>query len=443
MTDVLATPAEWPAILLGRGPATDPTDIEAAVREGAFEGLKRAVRDLGPTATIASVGAARLRGRGGAGFLTADKWRACAGVEAPRRYVVANGYEADPSARTDRTLLARRPLAVLEGAAIAAWAVGATEVIVAVRSEETALIASLQSAIDGATEAGLLGPDALGSGRDLDVSVRAVGGAYMLGEETVLLKALEGRRGQPEQRPPYPAVRGLYGAPTIVHNVATLAALPWILREGPESFAAIGDQEAPGTALVHLRGPAGEGVAEVPTGTPLRAMVGLVGGAGPGRSLKALVIGGPAGGIVSADALDTPYTFEALRRVGAHVGSGAILLADERVCVLDLARVLTRFCSSEACGKSIPCRIGTRRLVEIGDRMAEGRARPTDRALLDDLTSDIIGSALCDHERLATLPLASGMRYFRSELDDHLDRGSCPAGVCRPIAMATGSAHRA
>jgi NADH:ubiquinone oxidoreductase subunit F (NADH-binding) len=358
-------------------------------------------------------------------------------VDASRRYVVANGYEADPSARTDRTLLAERPFAVIEGAAIAAWAVGASEVIIAVRGEETALVASLEAAVDAAADLGLVGPDALGSGRDLDVSVRGVQGAYLLGEETVLLRALEGRRGQPEQRPPYPAVSGLFGAPTVVHNVATLAALPWILREGPEAFAAIGDRAGPGTVLVHVRGPAGDGVVEAPTGTPIRELVDLVGGVGPGRRLKALVIGGPAGGIVSADALDTPYTFEDLRRIGAHVGSGAILLADERACILDLARVLTRFCASEACGKSIPCRIGTQRLVEIGDRMADGRARPTDPVLLDDLAHDIVESGLCDHERLATLPMTSGMRYFRSEFDEHLERGSCPAGVCQPIAMAT------
>jgi NADH:ubiquinone oxidoreductase subunit F (NADH-binding) len=314
-------------------------------------------------------------------------------------------------------------------------------VVIAVRGEETALIAALEAAVDAATDAGLVGPDALGSGRDLDVSVRGVQGAYMLGEETVLLKALEGRRGQPEQRPPYPAVSGLLGAPTIVHNVATLAALPWILREGPEAYAAIGDRAAPGTILVHVRGPAGEGVAEVPTGTTLRELIGLVGGAGAGRAVKALVVGGPAGGILSPDALDTPYTFEALRRVGAHVGSGAVFIADERACVVDLARLLTRFCSAEACGKSIPCRIGTRRLTEIGDRISDGLARPTDPTLLDDLAHDIVESGLCDHERLATLPLTTAMRYFRSELDDHLERGSCPSGVCRPIAMATGAAH--
>ena len=212
--------------------AAAAADLDSAVRDGAFESLKRAVRDIGPTAVTATVGAARLRGRGGAGFSTADKWRLAASTPADRRYVVANGYEADPAARTDRTLLERDPWVVLEGLAICAWSVGATEAIIAVRGEETALATRLEGAVAAAEEAGFLGFDVLGSGRDIRVEVRRVSGAYMLGEETVLLKALEGRRGQPEQRPPYPAERGLFDRPTVVHNVATLAALPWILRHG-------------------------------------------------------------------------------------------------------------------------------------------------------------------------------------------------------------------
>ncbi len=193
----------------------------------------------------------------------------------------------------------------------------------------------------------------------------------MLGEETVLLKALEGRRGQPEQRPPHPAVTGLFGRPTVVHNVATLAALPWILRHGSEAFAAIGDPEAPGTILVHVRGAARDGVAEVPTGTTLGRIAELGGGVSDGHRLRAVVVGGPSGGILPPDLLDTPYTFDAIRAVGAHVGSGSVMLADERASIPELAMVLTRFCAAEACGKTIPCRIGTRRLVEIGERLDE------------------------------------------------------------------------
>jgi NADH:ubiquinone oxidoreductase subunit F (NADH-binding) len=328
------------------------------------------------------------------------------------------------------------PFAVVEGTAIAAFAIGATDAIIAVRAEATETVRRLEAAIGAAEEAGFLGFDVLGSGHDLTMTVRTVQGAYMLGEETVLLKALEGKRGQPEQRPPYPAERGLNDMPTVVNNVQTLAAVPWIVRRGAEAFAAIGAGHARGTLLVQVRTPAGDGIAEVPLGTPLREIVALGGALARGRSVRALLIGGPSGGLLPPDLLDMPYDFEPLRAAGAHIGSGSVVVADDRACVVDLARLLTRFCASEACGKTIPCRIGTRRLVEIADRVIDGRPRPTDTTLLTDLSADIVASALCDHERLTTLPLASAMRYFRSELDDHLLRSSCPAGVCHPIAVA-------
>jgi NADH:ubiquinone oxidoreductase subunit F (NADH-binding) len=450
-TTFLKTPAGWPTILLrpqrlpggragvGGTLATDPAAaLDAAVADGAFDALKKAVRELGPDATIAVVAASGLRGRGGAGFPTGEKWRAAATREAPRRYVVANGYGADPATFTDRALLETDPFAVLEGLAIAAFAIGATEAAIAVRAEDAEAVRRLEAAVGSAEEAGFLGHDLLGSGRDVTVTVQPVRGAYMLGEETVLLKALEGRRGQPEQRPPYPTERGLFGMPTVVQNVQTLAAVPWILINGPETFAGIGSKASPGTILVQVRGGAREGVAEVPLGTPLREVIGL-GGAARGHALKAVIVGGPAGGLLPPDVLDTPYEFDALRAVGAHIGSGSVVAADDRACVVDLGRILTSFCSTEACGKSIPCRIGTRRLVEVAERIATGRPMPTDPQRLTDLASDIVESGLCEHERLATLPLTSGMRYFRSELDEHILRSSCPAGVCQPIAVPVGA----
>ncbi len=405
---------------------------------GAFEGLRTAVRDLGATGTIATVASSGLRGRGGAGYPTGDKWREAASRATDQRYVVANGYGADPAVRTDAALMAADPWAVLEGIVIAAFAVGATEAILAVRADDPALIALLEGAVGAAEEAGFIGEDVLGSGHRVTVTVRPVQGAYMLGEETVLLKALEGRRGQPEQRPPYPAERGLFGQPTVVNNVQTLATVPWILREGVPSFTAIGAPESPGTALVQLRGPEGAGIAEVPLGTPLRELVELAGGTGS-RNLKAILVGGPTGGLLPPDLLDTPYAFDALRAAGAHIGSGSIVVADDRACVVDLARLLTRFSADQACGKSIPCRIGLRRLYEIGERMTGGRPNPTDLTLLEDLAHDVAASGLCDHERLATLPFTSAMRYFRSELDEHILRSTCPAGVCHPIVVAAGS----
>ncbi len=439
MVDVLKTPAIWPKILLERAAAPNPTDLDAATRLGAFDGLRRVIRDLGSTATIATLAASGLRGRGGAGFPAAVKWRTAAGTPASRRYVVINGYGADPATGTDRHVLERDPFAVIEGAAIAAFAIGAGEAIIAVRADANEAIRGLEAAIGAAEEAGFLGFDVLGSGHDISVVVRSVQGAYMLGEETVLLKALEGKRGQPEQRPPHPAERGLFDMPTVVHNVQTIATVPWIIRNGAPAFAAIGDPASPGTILVQLRTPAANGIAEVPLGTPLREVIALGGKLPAGRTIKALLVGGPSGGLLPPELLDTPYTFEAMRAAGAHVGSGSVVVADDRACIVDLARILTRFCAGEACGKTIPCRIGTRRLVEIADRVVEGRPRPTDPTLLEDLSADIVASALCDHERLTTLPLASGMRYFRSELDEHILRSACPAGVCHPVAVAAGA----
>ena len=439
MTDLLETPTAWPTILLERAGEPDPTDLDAATRAGAFDALRRCIRDLGASATTAVVAGSGLRGRGGAGFPAAAKWRTAAATDAARRYVVVNGYGADPATGTDRYLLEHDPFAVIEGAAIAAFAIGAADVILAVRADATEAIRRLEAAIGAAEEAGFVGFDALGSGHDIVVTIRPVQGAYMLGEETVLLKALEGKRGQPEQRPPHPAERGLFDMPTVVHNVQTVAAVPWIIRHGGDVFAAIGATDSPGTILVQIRTPGGDGIAEVPLGTPLRQVVALGGRLPAGRSIKAILVGGPSGGLLPPDLLDTPYDYESLREVGAHIGSGSVVVADDRACIVDLARLLTRFCASEACGKTIPCRIGTRRLVEIADRVVDGRPRPTDPQLLEDLSADIVGSALCDHERLTTLPLMSGMRYFRSELDEHIVRSACPAGVCHPIAMAAGA----
>ena len=407
MTDLLTTPRDWPRILLS----------EAATAPATFDGLRRAIRDLGATATVATIAESGLRGRGGAGYLTGDKWRVAAHTEAPRRYVVANGYGADPASHTDRTLMRLAPGAVVEGTAVAAFAIGAAEAFIAVRAEDAEIIAGLEAAIATATADGHLGANVHGSGHDITITVRPVQGAYMLGEETVLLKALEGKRGQPEQRPPHPAESGLHGMPTVVNNVQTLAAVPWILREGADAFRATGTAHAPGTVLVQVRTPSGQGIAEVPFGTPLRDVIALGAALPKGRSLKAILIGGPSGGLLPADALDTPFDFDGLRSAGAHVGSGSVVLVDDRTDLVELVGVLTRFCSSEACGKTIPCRIGTRRLAEIVERREAGLSRPTDTVLATDLAADIVASALCDHERLATLPLTSGMRYFASAFD--------------------------
>src|SRR3954454_19467384 len=280
MTTVLKTPAAWPTVLLERvdpTDASDPTDLDAASRGGAFGGLRRVVRELGATATTAMIFGSRLRGGGGAGFPAANKWRTAAATDAARRFVVVNGYGAEPARATARFLLEPDPYAVIEGAPIAAFAIGSSDVIVAVRADATEAIRRLGASIGAAEEAGYIGFDAFGSGHDIVVTVRAVQGAYMLGEETVLLKALDGKRGQPEQRPPHPAERAFCDLPTAVQNVQTLAAVPWIIRNGEGACAAIGSPDSPGTILVQIRTPAGDGIAEVPLGTPLRDVVALAG----------------------------------------------------------------------------------------------------------------------------------------------------------------------
>ncbi len=434
---ILTGDAAWPSILLARAATPDAaTDIEAAEAAGAWTAWRQAAGSLTPEQVVRLVTNAGLRGRGGAGYPTGQKWAACAAERSPVHHVVVNGMEADPGAAADRTLMETDPHAIVEGAALAAWAVRATDVIIAVDARATVAIERLQGAITAAEGKGYLGPRAMGTGRPLAIAVRPLAGAFVMGEETVLLRALEDRRAQPDQRPPHPTSKGLWGEPTIVNNVETLAAVPWIVANGAGAYAAIGAAEEPGTTLVQLSGAVHRpGVAEVPTGTTLRQVIEEVGGGATG-ALKAVLVGGPSGGFLPPDALDTPIGHRELADAGAILGSGTLLVIDSATCLVDLASLLTRFCSDEACGKTIPCRIGTRRLAELGDAFCSGRTRPTDGALVGALADDIRDAALCGLERTAVNPLRSGMRYFAQEFEDHIVRGTCPAGVCQPIRVA-------
>lgn len=435
---ILKGSAEWPSVLLARAGAYDPDGgLPDAERAGAWSAWRRIAPSLSPSAVIRIVTESGLRGRGGAGYPTGDKWRACAAQAADRRYVVANGYEADPGAQLDRTLMEIDPHGIVEGLAFAAFAVGATEAHLAVKAGYTTAVHRLRAAIRTAEEAGYLGQDALGAGFDIHIHLREVQGAFVLGEETALLRALEDRRAQPDQRPPYPAVRGLWGKPTVVNNVETLAAVPWILANGARAYAALGSTTDAGTTLVQLGGAVRHpGIAEVPLGTTLGEILGGIGG-GPASPVKAVFVGGPSGGFLPPEAADTPFTPQGLGSVGAIMGSGSILAVDQGTCLVDLAALMTRFMSDEACGKTIPCRIGTHRLYEIGERFISGRARPTDPQLMQDLAADIRDGALCGHEITATNPLLTGMRYFAQEFEDHFLRGMCAAGTCRPLPPVT------
>jgi NADH:ubiquinone oxidoreductase subunit F (NADH-binding) len=428
-------------VLLERAARAAPAKrTERADEAETWTAWRAALRELGPDAIIRTVDESGLRGRGGAGYPTGAKWRASRDADGRDHYVVANGVEADPSAQLDRTLMERDPQAVVEGTALAAYAVGAREAIIAVRATYSGAIERLRTTIHAAEEAGLIGADALGSGVDVQIEVRAVSGSFVLGEETVLLRSLEGKRAQPDQRPPYPSERGLWGQPTVVNNVETLAAVPWIVERGAEAYNRIGARQTPGTTLVQLTGAVRKpGILEVPLGTRLESVIEAAGG--PAGRLKAVLVGGPSGGFLPPASLETRLAYGPLDEAGAIMGSGTILALDDHACVVDLATLMTRFLTEEACGKTIPCRIGTKRLTEIGERFTGGRPRPTDTQVLADLAADVRDGALCALELTATNPLLSGMRYFAEEFEDHILRSTCPAGVCRPLRVAAGIAH--
>jgi NADH:ubiquinone oxidoreductase subunit F (NADH-binding) len=442
---LLKAPKGWPSILLARARTYDPDSagagLAAAEAGGAWTAWRRAVTGLSPESVIRAVSESGLRGRGGAGFPTGQKWLACRSAESSVRYAVANGFEADPGAQADRTLMESDPHAVLEGLALAAFAIDATRAWLAVNAGYVTAIRRLRAALEAAETGGYLGGNVLGTGRELWIEVREVSGSFAVGEETTLLRAIENKRAQPDQRPPWPAERGLWDKPTLVNNVETLAAVPWIVNNGAAAWRAIGDREDPGTTLVQLSGAVAKpGIAEVPTGTPLRTLLETVAGGMSAGPLKAIHVGGPSGGFLPPAALDTPLSHAALAEAGAIMGSGTILAVDGTSCIVDLATLLTRFVSDEACGKTIPCRIGTRRLAELGDGFCTGRCRPSDPDLLRSLASDVRDAALCGLEATAINPLLSGMRYFSEEFEDHVLRSSCPAGVCHPIRVAAAAA---
>jgi len=437
--NILPGPKGMPTILLARAAKADAEgSLAAAEKAGAWATWKKAAPGMSRSAVVRLIGDAGLRGRGGAGFPTADKWRAAAGVDADVRYVVANGFEADPGAQLDRTLMERDPHAILEGLALAAYAIGATRGYVAVRQNQTTALRRLNAALRAAEEAGYLGTDALGAGFDIHFEIVGLPGGLVVGEETTLMRAIENKRAQPDQRPPYPSARGLWGRPTVVNNVETLALVPWIVANGSGAFAGVGDDTHPGTTLIQITGAVDKpGIIEVPLGMSLRRLLELAGGArsGKGGKLKAVLVGGPAGGFLPASELDTLYTPSGLAAKGAIWGSGSIVVVDDSTCIVDMATLLLRYLSDESCGKTIPCRIGVRRLYELGQRATMGLSKPSDPQLAETLAADVRDGGLCGLERLAPNPFVSGMRYFADEFAEHFARGTCPAGVCNPVRV--------
>jgi NADH:ubiquinone oxidoreductase subunit F (NADH-binding) len=407
----------------------DPTTIGSYREHGGYAALERAITVLSPEQVIREIEAAGLRGRGGAGFPTAEKWRVARGTAAERKIVVANLMAADPSALGDRALAEGNPHLVVEGLLIAAYAVGASEAVIAVRQDWTEAIARLRAAAREADAARLAGYLVLGTDTSIQLSVWEGSGAYVAGEETALLNALAGDRGMPAIRPPYPATSGLQEVPTVVQNAETLAHVAWILAHSAEAFASVGPDGSRGTKLVTIMGRVAQpGLTEVPLGTPLIDLLAIAGG-GTG-STKALFVGGPGGGAVDAGSLTLAYDYGTLESAGAIVGSGSVLVTDAATCMVDTARFFADFSAREACGKAIPCRLGTRRLVEALDRILAATPRPNDIALLRDLSRKVSDTALCRLERLAPGPILTTLDRFGDEYRAHAERGVCLAGSC-------------
>ena len=421
--------------LLAEIGTVDPTSLDSYRAAGGYAGLARVIGKLGPEGTIDEVAAAGLRGRGGGGYPTADKWRAARAAEGEGKVVVANLIGADPTALGDRALAEGNPHLLLEGLLIAAFATGASDAIIAVRRDWTAAIERLRAAISEAEAAHLAGYLVRGTDFSCVVQVWEGAGALVAGEETALLAALVGDRAMPVIRPPYPTERGLRGAPTTVQNGETLAHVAWIARNGARKFRSIGSKDAPGTKLVSIHGRVAEpGLAEVALGTPLSEIVALAGG-GSG-TVKAVFVGGPGGGALSADQLGTPYDYAPLHAAGAGIGLGQFLVADTDTCMVDSARFFLDYSAREACGKAVPCRIGTKRLVETLDRILVATPRPHDLLLLRELARKMTDTALCHLEARAPGPMLTTLDRFPDEYRAHAERGECLAGSCRTTRVA-------
>jgi NADH-quinone oxidoreductase subunit F len=418
----------------------DPTDIDEYIRLGGFEALARCLPQaagsagLHPGEIVGIIRDSGLRGRGGAGFPTARKWEAVREAPGEHKYIVCNGDEGDPGAFMDRMILESYPFRVIEGIIIAALAVGADEGLLYIRAEYPLAIARIEESLRICEEKGWLGDNIGGSGHAFHLRVMHGAGAFVCGEETALLASVEGRRGMPVIRPPYPAQQGLFGLPTLVNNAETLALVPWIVRNGPEAFAALGTPESKGTKVFSLAGKVLRGgLIEVPMGTTIRQIVEQIGGGvQDGGQFKAVQVGGPSGGCIPAAMADTPVDFEALTGAGAMMGSGGLVVLDETDCMVEMTRYFLSFTQLESCGKCPPCRVGTKRMLGILERLCAGKAAEDDLAELERLALHVKENSLCGLGKTAPNPVLTSLRYFRDEFEAHV-RGRCPAGKCKDL----------
>ncbi|MBQ6875075.1 MAG: NADH-quinone oxidoreductase subunit NuoF [Lachnospiraceae bacterium] len=425
-------------VALHGGGVINPENIEEAMGYGAFQGLKKAL-SMTPQEVIDEVLAAGLRGRGGAGFPSGRKWSFAAANTADQKYVVCNGDEGDPGAFMDRSILEGNPYAVIEGMMIAGYAIGATEGYFYVRAEYPIAVKRLRNAIEQMNEAGVLGENIMGTGFSFQAHIRLGAGAFVCGEETALLNSIEGKRGMSRPRPPFPAVKGLWGKPTIVNNVETLACVPYILREGAAEFASCGTERSKGTKVFALGGKVNNvGLVEIPMGTTLRELIYDIGGGIPdGKEFKAIQTGGPSGGCLTAKDLDEPIDFDNLVARGSMMGSGGAIVMDEDNCMVDVAKFYMEFICDESCGKCSPCRIGTKRMLEILTRITEGRGTMKDLEELEELGNTVKANSLCALGQTAANPIISTLTHFRDEYIAHIVDKKCPAKVCKKLMQYT------
>ncbi|MDY4231159.1 MAG: NADH-quinone oxidoreductase subunit NuoF [Candidatus Faecousia sp.] len=412
----------------------NPENIDEALGFGAFRGLERAL-SMPQQAVIDEVLAAGLRGRGGGGFPTGRKWQFAYNQQNDEKYVVCNGDEGDPGAFMDRSILEGNPLAVIEGMMIAGYAIGAKNGYFYVRAEYPVAVNRLRIAIKQAEALGLLGDRILGTDFSFRVHIRLGAGAFVCGEETALLNSIEGQRGMPRPRPPFPAVKGLWQKPTIVNNVETLACVPYILREGAAKFAEVGTERSKGTKVFALGGKINNvGLVEIPMGTTLRELIYDIGGGIPnGKKFKAIQTGGPSGGCLTAEYLDEPIDFDNLVAKGSMMGSGGAIVMDEDNCMVDVAKFYMEFICDESCGKCTPCRIGTKRMLEILTRITEGKGTMQDLDELDELAKTVKANSLCALGQTSANPVVSTLTHFRDEYLAHIQDKTCPAHVCKKL----------
>jgi len=422
-------------IVLERCGAIDPESLDDALGMDAYAGMEKALKEMSPAEVIAEVLKSGVKGRGGAGFPTGMKWKFAAGYEADQKYIICNADEGDPGAFMDRSILEGDPHSVIEGLVIGGYAIGATEGYIYARAEYPIAIRRLKIAIEQAEARGYLGENILGTDFSFHLHIKEGAGAFVCGEETALIESIEGNRGMPRIRPPFPAERGLFQKPSNINNVETLANIGWIIRKGADAFAAYGTEASNGTKVFALAGKVKKGgLVEIPIGMPIKDVVfGIGGGTSSGKPFKAVQMGGPSGGCIPADKVDTIIDYAPLAETGAIMGSGGMIVMDEDNCMVDIARYFLQFTQSESCGKCTFCKIGTKRMLETLERITEGKGQAGDIEKLEHLAHQIKGNSLCGLGQTAPNPVLTTIRYFKDEYIAHIQEKKCPTKQCKAL----------